>query len=260
MPNRDGIAADFVERRERVVTVEAGVFDTLRLHRHGELLKLHRKVPPHLHLLVLRIAFGEQHASQEQEERLRHHRIAPARAIDGQVDPFAIGGRKPGRADVGAINRKTGHDLDDDLAQRRERKVAGAAIAAGNRLQGAREDGQLAGHRASHHQALAVIGDFSERIALTAHPRPQTSDRVLVRGIDKQAVHRVQKAVAGRPRDRPVFRQELAVAQDLFSDDVERAVRSAVPRRQGRGGFPCRGARNRPPDRGGRRHGRSAAR
>ncbi len=167
-----GIAANLVERCERHVPVEARVFDALGLNGHGELLKLHRELPPDPHLLVLLVPLGEQHAAQEQEQRARHHRVTAARPIDGEVNPFAVHGGKAGRADVGAIDGKAGHHFDNRLAQGREREVAGAPIAHGNRSQCARQHGELAGHRASHDQALAVIGNLGERFAPPADPGP----------------------------------------------------------------------------------------
>ncbi len=51
-----------------------------------------------------------------------------------------------------------------------------------------------------------------------------------VGGIDEHAVHVVEKAIAGRAFDRPVFGQGFVGAEDLLDDEVERIVPHATHR------------------------------
>ena len=98
------------------------------------------------------------------------------------------------------------------------------AISGCDRLQRPRQDGELARHRATHHQPLALVGDLRERLAPSGHPCVDLCERRRMVRVDKHTIDDVHESVAGGPGDRPRGRKRLAVPEDLLGHEVKRAV------------------------------------
>src|SRR5688572_11689631 len=102
------LAADLIQRDQRVVTVEGRVLDSLGGDRSTDLLQLEREMTPCLAPLLIQ-AGGEleqEHRGNEVEQRSRHAGIATLRPAYGQSDAAMILFARfpPARRHIGTVN------------------------------------------------------------------------------------------------------------------------------------------------------------
>src|SRR5207245_11080748 len=125
-PELFGVAPNFVQRGQAVIYVESRVLYSLGHHRSGKLLKLHYEVD-HLSTVLdvemLQIS-QQQSLLDKVEEGPRGTRVPLLRLFHGGLDIFLIAfcHRAGRRIVVGAIDGKTGDNLENGKGQAVERE------------------------------------------------------------------------------------------------------------------------------------------
>src|SRR5512139_642247 len=103
-----------IERQKSVVNVEGGILKALRHERTGELLEAHDKVAPASPFLVGGAASElEEKKSLDEAKLVEQARVALHRLVHCEFDGRGIVFGCLLFADVGPVDRKMGHDLDE---------------------------------------------------------------------------------------------------------------------------------------------------
>ena len=156
-----GLAADFVQRGERVEAIERGVFEPFRRDGARQLLEAQGEVSSLRALLVCYSArvFQEQKRAYEVEDRSVLRRVPTPRRAHRRVDVEAVvradGGLRA--AYVRAIDREARDDFGERVVEAVLREVARVAVLLRDARQLAREHVQLRRHRRLEYQTLALV-------------------------------------------------------------------------------------------------------
>src|SRR5260370_19181522 len=120
---RGWIAADFVQRSERIKPVERGVFESFRHHRAGELLDAQSKVEPFRAPGFVQ-ALGmiqQQHRRKEVEGEFAERGVSALGGIDrGHYVAAILAAHRTFEGYVRAINRKAGNYFGQHSAEAAE--------------------------------------------------------------------------------------------------------------------------------------------
>ncbi len=107
-PEVGGVAANFVQRKQRAVAVERRVFQTFGLHGRGVLLKLHSKAQPALprQLDLPGLPLRPQVFPDEEEDRRVQRRVPANRRFDRPVEGGPVLLSLIPLCDVSAVRRQ----------------------------------------------------------------------------------------------------------------------------------------------------------
>ena len=159
--------------------------------------------------------------TEEVEERRLHRGVAPTGPPDGAFDNGAVFGAPAILVDVGAIDRETGDDFCQRLAQAIEGEVARATVPFGDARERMSEHVQLARHGRRHDEALALIPHLVEGVGVPRQLRVGAAHAPDFCRVDEDAVEIVEVVVAGRAGDRPARRQGLVARENFLGEHVE---------------------------------------
>ena len=151
------VAADLVQRQQRVIAIERGVLQRLRRHRSGELLHLQRELA-HPRPAVGPAVADRGRASIASRRKSKMSRSVPAQrrraAAIVRSMMAAVVVAAAGRRHVGAVDREFEDVETQRFAQPIERIVARAEMAGGDAAQQLHQHVELARHDGVEHAKL----------------------------------------------------------------------------------------------------------
>src|SRR5690348_8590171 len=215
------IAADLVERGQREVDVESGVFKALGHDRAGELLPAANESQARLALLGTNMPRSfEKQDIRKKIERSGELWATFARAADRRSqDRLSILGDFQS-LDICAIDGKARGGFDERFGQFRRAEFARVTVARSELGKVAAKRAHFDAQQRAHDELLFLIERVLESGRLTEPARIDTLKSCGLIFIDEKTICEIKVVVARRAVDEPVSGRPFSASENLFDNEI----------------------------------------